>query len=47
MQVSWHGPAGMNNSINVGSGSVEALGFERTGFERALELQQTQDADAA
>ena len=42
MQVSWHGPAGMNNSTNVGGGSADALGFEMT-----VELQQTQDAGAA
>ena len=47
MRVSWHGLEGMNNSTDVGDGSADALGFERTGSERALELQQTQDADAA
>ena len=47
MQVSWHGPAGMNNSTDVGDGIAGALGFERTGFEMTAELQQTENAGAA
>ena len=47
MRVSWHDPADMNNYIAVGDGIVEALGFERPGFEKTVELQQTQNAGAA